>query len=121
MTPTAIHAQIPRVVRLGLIALSVVGFVGLLLTFGLGFEEPPSRLLLLAAVAMTFAAPVLALVHLAMTRTLTAESKRIWWKEFASADIWSALSEYLSSDNLDATADRRAVEADARRGLRKGR
>jgi hypothetical protein len=118
MTPTAIHAQIPRGVRRGLTALSVVGLAGLLLTFWFGFEEPNSSLLW-PSVAMLLAGPMAALVHLTSTRTLTAERKRVWWKEFGSAEIWSAFSEYLSSPDLGASADRRATQAERRRGLRR--
>jgi len=50
-------------------------------------------------------------VHLWITRTLTAESKRVWWNEFGSAQVWSALSEYLSSSDLAAGAARRALES----------
>ena len=98
-------------------ALSVVGAAGLLLTFWLGFEEPNS-LLLWASAAMTLAAPLGPIVHLWVTRALTAESKRVWWNEFASGQVWSALSEYLSSSDLASSADRRAIESQARRALR---
>ena len=50
-----------------------------------------------------------------ITRTLTFERKRIWLREFASVEIWAALSEYLTSANLSESADRRASEAHARR------
>jgi hypothetical protein len=115
---TDLHAQIPGAVRTGLTVLSVCGVTGLLLTFWLGFEEPNS-LLLWASAAMTLAAPLGPVVHLWRTRTLTVESKRVWWNEFASAQVWSALSEYLSSPDLASSAGRRALESQARRALRK--
>jgi hypothetical protein len=89
------------------------------LTAFLGFEEPPNALLLSISAAMTFVAPMAAMAHLAITRTLTFEKKRIWLREFASAEVWSALSEYLTSGNLSDSADRRAAEAHARRVSRK--
>ena len=117
MTSADVHAQIPRGVRLVLTALGVVGLAGLLLTFWLGFEQGNVLLMTLSA-AMVFAVPTAAVIHLAWTRTLNPERKRIWWREFGSAEIWSALSEYLSSRDLGASADRRALEW-ARRGLSK--
>ncbi len=87
--------------------LSIIGFAGLVVTILLGFEEPNS-LLLRTFSAMLLAAPMAVLVHLTCTRSLTPERKRIWWKEFASAEIWSAFSEYLLSSDLGASADRRA-------------
>jgi hypothetical protein len=112
---TRLHAQIPRTLRVALIVVSLLGLVAAMLTFWLGFEEPNS--LLLWASVLTLATPIGVLVHLSMTRALTDESKRVWWKAFASAQMWSALSEYLSSPDLAASADRIAVEAQARRGL----
>ena len=103
---TRVHAQIPRGLRVALIVLSLVGLVGALLTFWLGFEEPNSSLL--SASVLTLATPIGVLAHLSMTRTLTAESKRVWWKAFASAQMWSAFSEYLSSPDLAGSADRMA-------------
>jgi hypothetical protein len=97
-----------------LIALSVVGLVGLLLALWFGFEEP-NFLLLSASLAMLMAMPLTVLVHLTWTPALTAERKRVWWNEFASSGSWSALSEYLSSPDLGVSADRRAKEAEARR------
>src|SRR5688572_1544871 len=116
MTSADVYAQIPRGVRLVLTALGVVGLAGLLLTFWLGFEQGNAVLMTLSA-AMVFSAPAAAVIHLACTRTLNRERKQIWWSEFGSADIWSALSEYLSSQDLGASADRRALEAEARRGV----
>jgi hypothetical protein len=80
----------------------------------LGFEEPNTPMLLVTG-AMTLAAPVTALLHLSITRGLTHEEKRIWLKEFGSAEAGSALSEYLSSTNLSESARRRAQDALARR------
>ena len=118
MSPTSLHSQIPRGVSRLLTALLVGGVAGLLLTLWLGFEEP-NFFLLSASVALVLAGPVAALVHLTCTRTLTAERKRVWWKVFASGEIWFALSEYLSSPDLSASADRRAIEAEVRRDLPK--
>jgi len=80
---------------IGILAvLTVIGIVGFMVTMVLGFEEPHTLMLLVAG-AMTLAAPITVLVHLRVTRTLTPEEKRIWLKEFRSAEVWSALSEYF--------------------------
>lgn len=97
-----------------LAVLTVVGIAGIVVTAMLGFEEPNTPMLLVFG-AMTLAAPVTALVHLSVTRGLTHGEKRIWLREFGSAEVWSALSEYLSSTNLSESAKRRAQDALARR------
>ena len=66
---------------------------------------------------MTLAIPFGVFAHLWTTRDLTPETKRAWWKEFRSADVWSALAEYLSTSDLVASADKRAEEVRSRRGL----
>jgi hypothetical protein len=43
------------------------------------------------------------------------DEKRIWLKEFGSAEVWSALFEYLTSTNLSESAKRRVQDALARR------
>ena len=93
-----------------LAGLTVTGIMGLLVTMVLGFEEPHTPMLLVAG-AMTLAAPIAVLVHLRVTRGLTHEEKLIWLKEFRSANIWSAFSEYLSSTDLSEGAERRAQSA----------
>jgi hypothetical protein len=104
---------IPRGVIGILAVLTVIGIVGFLVTILFGFEEPHTLMLWVAGV-MTLAAPITVLVHLRVTRTLTHEEKRIWLKEFRSAEVWSALSEYLSSANLSDGAKRRGQAALAR-------
>jgi len=103
---TRLPAQIPKTLRVALIVLSLVGLVGALLTFWLGFEEPNTSILWVSVLAL--ATPIGVLVHLSMTRALTDERKRVWWKAFASAQMWSAFSEYLSSPDLAGSADRMA-------------
>jgi len=107
-------AQVPAVVRRTILSLSVVGLSGVFLTFWFGFEEPNVWLATLSA-AMLIAAPLAVILHLTFTRTLSPEERRIWWNDFTGADVWSALSEYLSSADLSATAQRRAAETAARR------
>ena len=94
-------------------ALSLLGVVGLLLTLVLGFETPNATLL--AVSALVFAAPLAALWHFVTTRSLTPTEKRIWMRELTGADVFSALSEYMRSTNLRASAERRAAEAARRR------
>ena len=110
-------AQIPVGLRRTLVPLSLVGMSGVLLTFWFGFEEPNVWLAALSA-AMLMAAPLAVVLHLACTRTLSPAERRVWWHDLASGEVWSALSEYLSSANLSASAQRRAIAA-AGRGLRK--
>jgi hypothetical protein len=115
MNPDAlVQPTVPRSVMGILMVLTVVGIVGIVVTAMLGFEEPNTPMLLVSG-AMTLAAPITALMHLTVTRGLTHDEKRIWLKEFGSAEVWSALSEYLSSGNLRGSAKRRARNALARR------
>ena len=111
---TLVQPTVPRGVMGILMVLTVVGIVGIVVTAMLGFEEPNTPMLLVSG-AMTLAAPVTALMHLTVTRGLTHDEKRIWLKEFGSAEVWSAFSEYLSSSNLSESAKRRAQNALARR------
>jgi hypothetical protein len=94
--------------------LSLLGLVGLLLTLVLGFETPDTTLLAVSAPLM-FAAPLVALWHFVTTRTLTPAEKRIWIKELTGAEAFSALSEYMRSTDLRASAQRRAADAATRR------
>jgi len=109
-----VQPTVPRGIRLILGVLTVAGIAGFVLTTMLGFEEPQTPMLLLSG-AMTLAAPITAVVHLSVTRGLTHDEKRIWLKELRSPEVWSALSEYLSSTNLSGSARRRAQDALARR------
>jgi hypothetical protein len=111
---TLFQPTVPRATRGILAVLTVVGIAGFVVTAMLGFEEPNTPMLLVSG-AMTLAAPITALVHLSVTRGLTHYEKLIWLKEFGSAEVWSALSEYLSSTNLSESAKRRAHDALARR------
>ena len=111
-------AQMPVGLKRTLVALSLVGMSGVLLTFWFGFEEPNVWLAALSA-TMVMAAPIAVVLHLAFTRTLSPSERRAWWNDLASGEVWSALSEYLSSANLSASAQRRAVDAAASRGSRR--
>jgi hypothetical protein len=94
-------------------ALSLLGLAGLVLTCVLGFETPSPALL--ATSGALFAAPVAVLWHFAATRTLTTAEKRMWIRELTGADAWSAMSEYMRSPDLRASARRRAEDAAVRR------
>jgi hypothetical protein len=100
-------------------ALSLLGLAGLVLTFVLGFETP-STALLVTSRALTFATPLAVLWHFAATRTLTPAEKRMWIRELTGAEAWSAMSEYVTSPELGASARRRAEDAAARRAAMKG-
>jgi hypothetical protein len=95
-------------------ALSLLGLVGLLLTLTLGFETPNTALLAVSA-PLIFAAPLAALWHFVTTRTLTSAEKRIWKRELTGAEAFSALSEYMRSTDLRASAQRRTADATIRR------
>jgi hypothetical protein len=108
---------VPRWVSAISVALSLVGLAGLAFTLVLGFETP-NMAPFTTFVALTFAAPAAALWHFAATRTLTAAEKRLWIREFTGADASSALSEYMTSPDLRASALRRSEDAAARRAAR---
>jgi hypothetical protein len=111
---TLVQPTVPRGVVGILVVLTLAGIAGFVLTAMLGFEEPNTPMLLVSG-AMTLAAPLTALVHLSVTSGLTHDERRIWLKEFGSREVWSALSEYLSSPNLSESAKRRAQDALGRR------
>lgn len=98
-------------------ALSLLGLVGIVLMLALGFETPNTALLLVSG-SLIFAAPIAALWHFVATRTLTPAEKRIWIRELAGAEAFSAISEYLRSTDLRASARKRAADAVTRREAR---
>jgi hypothetical protein len=108
---------VPRWVTAMSVALSLVGLAGLAFTLVLGFETP-NMTPFTAFVALTCAAPVAALWHFAATRTLTTAEKRLWIREFTGADASSAISEYMTSPDLRASARRRSEDAAARRAAK---
>lgn len=108
---------VPRWVTAVSGALSLLGLVGLLLTLTLGFETPNTALMAVSA-PLVFAAPLAALWHFVTTRTLTPDEKRMWMRELSGAEMFSALSEYMRSTDLRASAHRRAAEAASRRVAR---
>jgi hypothetical protein len=118
MTLDTRNATMPMFLRRTLVPVSVAGLAGVLLTFVLGFEVPNTALAVLSA-AMVLAAPFAVLLHLMVTTSLSPEEKRAWWNDFGSPEIWSAMSEYLSSGDLTAAAQRRALDAEERRVVRK--
>lgn len=98
-------------------ALSLLGLVGLGLALVLGFETPNTGLFATFG-ALTLAAPLSALWHFAATRALTREEKRMWMREFTGAEAASAMSEYMTSPDLGASARRRAEDTAAKRAPR---
>jgi hypothetical protein len=97
--------------------LSLLGLAGLVLTLFLGFETP-NTVLLATSGALTFAVPLAVLWHFVATRTLTTAEKRMWIREFTGAEVWSAISEYMTSPDLGTSARRRAADAAARRAVK---
>jgi hypothetical protein len=95
-------------------AMSLLGCAGLVLTVVLGFETPNTALLF-TSLPLSFALPLAVLWHFAATDTLTTAEKRMWIRDFTSAGAASAMSEYLKSPDLSASARRRAEDAAVRR------
>jgi hypothetical protein len=108
---------VPRWVTAIFGALSLLGLVGVVLTCVLGFETPNSALLATSG-ALTLAAPLAVLWHFAATRTLTTAEKRMWIGELTGAEAWSAISEYMTSQDIRASARRRGEDAAVRRAVR---
>jgi hypothetical protein len=108
---------VPRWVTVISSALSLLGLVGLVLTCVLAFETPNMALFSLSG-ALTFAVPLALLWHFAATRALTTAEKRVWIRELTGPAVWSAISEYITSPDLRASARTRADEAAARRTVR---
>ncbi len=112
------HAPaVPRSITAISGALSLLGIAGLVLTFVLGFETP-NTVLLATSGALAFAAPLAVLWHFVATRGLTTTEKRMWIRELTGADACSAISEYMTSPDLKASARRRAEHAAARRAVK---
>jgi hypothetical protein len=80
----------------------------------LGFEEPNGWLLLISA-GLALVAPGVVLTHLALTRELSREEKRMWVRELTSVSAASAFADYLrASDHRTAIARRVRERAEAR-------
>jgi hypothetical protein len=94
-----------------LFACSMAGFV---LTMVFGFEEP-NEPLLLASSGLLLTAIAAVFAHLGFTRTLNRPQKRIWLRLLTGRRAASAWSEYLSCDDLAATAGRLGEQVSARR------
>ena len=108
---------VPRGVTAISEALSLLGLAGLVLTCVLAFETPNTALFALSA-PLTFAVPLAVLWHLATTRALTTAEKRMWIQELTGTAAWSAMSDYVTSPDLRASARTRAEDAAARRAVR---
>jgi hypothetical protein len=99
--------SVPRWVAGIFWALNLLGLAGLVLTCLFGFETPNTALLG-TSVALMLTALLVVLCHLAETRTLTIEEKRLWIGELTGAGAFAAMSEYLTSPDLRASARTRA-------------
>ena len=117
MNSVLARPTVPRWVVAISVALSLCGVTGLVLTCGLGFETPNTALFAMSSV-LTLAVPLAMLWHLAATRALTSAEKRIWLRELTGTEAWSAMSEYMSSPDLSASAQTRAENAAARLAVR---
>ena len=101
------------VLRHLVLALAVLGFAGLILTATLAFEEPATTLLLLSTCLLI--APIAAVfTHLYVTRALTPEQRRAWFRQLTGRRAAWALAEYLSCTDPAAAADASAADGDRR-------
>ena len=78
-----------------LVALFVVGLLGVTLAVLIGFEEPP-RLLFTVSALCVLAPPIVLLVHLWLTKALSREEKQFWLKGLFSRRALQVASAYLS-------------------------
>ena len=108
---------VPRWVTVISATLSLLGLFGLVLTVVLGFETPNTALFVTSG-ALAFASPLAVLWHFAVTRTLTTAEKRMWIQELIGPEALSAMSEYMTSPDLRASARKRAEDAAARRAVK---
>jgi hypothetical protein len=83
--------------------LFVFAMAGLVLTVVLGFEEPNDTLLLISS-SLLLTAIVAVFAHLAVTKELNRSEKRIWLARLTGRKAPWALSDYLSCEDLRATA-----------------
>jgi hypothetical protein len=117
MNSTSSRPTVPPWVTRISVVLSLSGVVGLLLTCGLGFETPNAALFAISSF-FVFAVPLAMVWHLTTTRALSSAEKRLWVQELTGAEAWSAMSEYMSSPDLAASARTRAENTAARRAAR---
>jgi hypothetical protein len=83
--------------------LFVFAIAGLVLTVVFGFEEPNNTLLLLSS-GLLLTAILAVFAHLAVTEELNRSEKRIWLAQLTGRKAPWALCEYLTCDDLRATA-----------------
>jgi uncharacterized membrane protein len=96
------------------LAPSIAGLALLGVTALMGFEEPNAWLLLIAT-GLALAAPVTVLVHLALTRQLSRDEKRMWRRELTGVSAASALAEYLRASDHRTVIAQRVRQRAARR------
>ena len=109
MMPGQSNTNSLGILRALVVTLTVLGFTGLILTTTLAFEEPNTMLLL----ASTFflIAPVIAVfVHLCVTRALTPEQRRAWFRQLTGRRAPWAFAAYINSSDPAATATAFAAE-----------
>lgn len=84
--------------------LSLAATMGLVLTALSGFEEPNDVLLLLSS-GLLLVAVVAVFAHLGATRLVEPALKRVWFQQLVGRRALSAWAEYLTCEDLRATAD----------------
>jgi hypothetical protein len=114
LTPTTRTGRITNRLLGAFTAASLLGLGILAMTLMIGFEEANGSLLVVSAV-LIFATPAAMLVHLALTKELTAQEKRMWIRGLTGPRAASVFSSYLTSDDRRAAATTLAEEAAARR------
>jgi hypothetical protein len=91
------RAPTPRVAHLLRLAgaITLLGIIGVALALFLGFEEAPGALFLVPALCV-FVAPIVLLLHLCLTKTMTRAEKQSWLKAFVSRRALHAAADYVA-------------------------
>src|SRR5687768_10713573 len=90
--------------------LFICAFAGLVLTAVFGFEEANGNLLLLSA-SLLLTAILVVFVHLGVTAALSGPQRRLWLMRLTGRGAIWAFGEYLTCDDLRATATTFAVDS----------
>jgi hypothetical protein len=121
MAPTAWRPRANHVFAIAG-ALSMLGMTVLVVMLLFGFEEPNTTLLTLASI-LIFIAPLVMLLHLALTKDLGGGEKRIWMRELTSARAPGALAAYFTADDRREACrqfEQAALDRDAARRSQSG-
>jgi len=92
---------------------SLLGFIGLVPNLVFSFEEPHTGMLLVATLLLSVA-PVGLLVHLATTRELTAQERRVWLAGLMSRKAARFFAAYFNARERRRTTQQPAALARSR-------